>query len=335
VTADDIKVAVIENVRDVVAQQTGVVKSDEGIHIRGGRTHENAFLLDGVSVQDPLAGTGFGLQLSAASIQELEVITGGFNAEYGQATSGIVNVTTKDADDRYSFYLAYKRDDLGFNSDSRSTGIPTLPSYRLAVPSRSDSYLLPAMGISLPGKISFSANAYAGFSDAFTRLAPVVRSGKPTVIIARSLRRQLYSSTFGGTRYAPRQDNNWFWLGKVTWAFSPTMKLRYSYNQSVSINQNSQSLQTNLEYVEPSPGYQYEFQNILDNANTYTHNTIFPYAELDAHHQQPIVLRNHASAASTPISAPTPTAKTGPSTRSPRISSPSPSSITMTATTWA
>ena len=41
--------------------------------------------------------TGFGLQLSAASIQELEVITGGFNAEYGQATSGVVNVTTKEA----------------------------------------------------------------------------------------------------------------------------------------------------------------------------------------------------------------------------------------------
>ena len=41
------------------------------------------------------------------------------------------------------------------------------------------------------------------------------------------------------------------------------MKLAYSFNQSVSINQNSQSLQSNLEYVEPSPGYQYNFQNNL------------------------------------------------------------------------
>jgi outer membrane receptor protein involved in Fe transport len=30
-----------------------------------------------------------------------------------------------------------------------------------------------------------------------------------------------------------------------------------------------------LEYVEPSPGYQYSFQNILDNANTFTHNNIY------------------------------------------------------------
>ena len=52
-------------------------------------------MLDGISVQDPLSGTGFGLNISANSIEEVEVITGGYSAEYGQATSGIVNVRTK------------------------------------------------------------------------------------------------------------------------------------------------------------------------------------------------------------------------------------------------
>jgi outer membrane receptor protein involved in Fe transport len=275
VTAEDIEVAVIENVTDVVAQQTGVVKSDEGIHIRGGRAYENAFLLDGISVQDPLAGTGFGLQLSAASIQELEVITGGFNAEYGQATSGIVNVTTKDATERYTLYLAHKRDNLGFNGDALSNWNTDITETSLGGPEPITTFLLPSMGIEVPGKLSVFGNMYAGFSDNFTRLTPIIREGQPTGDYREVSAGQLFSSTFGGTRFAPRQDNNWFWLGKVTWAFSPTMKLRYSYNQSVSINQNSQSLQTNLEYVEPSPGYQYEFQNILDGANTYTHNTVF------------------------------------------------------------
>ncbi|MBN1448723.1 MAG: TonB-dependent receptor [Bacteroidetes bacterium] len=275
VTAEDLEIAVIENVTDVVAQQTGVVKSDEGIHIRGGRAYENAFLLDGISVQDPLAGTGFGLQLSAASIEELEVITGGFNAEYGQATSGVVNVTTKEADEQYSVYLSHKRDNLGFNSDTRSSWNTDISEASLSGPEPISSFLLPALGVNLPGKLSFFGNLYAGFSDGFTRLTTIIRNGRPTGEYREITADQLYSSTFGGTRFAPRQDNNWFWLGKVTWAFTPTMKLRYSYNQSVSINQNSQSLQTNLEYVEPSPGYQYEFQNILDGANTYTHNTIF------------------------------------------------------------
>ena len=96
ISKDELAVSTVENIQDVVTQQAGVVKSDNEIHIRGGRSYENAFLLDGVSVQDPLSGTGFGLQLSANAIEQVQVITGGFNAEYGQATSGIVNVKTRE-----------------------------------------------------------------------------------------------------------------------------------------------------------------------------------------------------------------------------------------------
>ena len=275
VTADDIAVAVIENVTDIVAQQTGVVQADNEIHIRGGRSHENAYLLDGVSVQDPLAGTGFGLQLSAASIEEIEVMTGGFNAEFGQATSGVVNVTTKEAGEKYTLHLGYKRDDFGFNRDSRSNWNTDIREASLSGPEPITGALLPALGMHVPGKLSVFGNFYSSISDDFTRLTPVIVNGRETGEYRAATATQVYSSTFGGTRFAPRQDNNWFWLGKITWAITPTMKLRYSYNQSVSINQNSQSLQTNLEYVEPSPGYQFEFQNILDGANTYTHNNIF------------------------------------------------------------
>ncbi|MCB0729914.1 MAG: carboxypeptidase-like regulatory domain-containing protein, partial [Ignavibacteriae bacterium] len=113
---DEIEVAVIENVKDLVTQQAGVIQSDNAIHIRGGRSYENAFLLDGVSVQDPLAGTGFGLQLSANAIEEVEVITGGFNAEYGQATSGVINVRTREGGENYSGSISYKRDNFGNKS---------------------------------------------------------------------------------------------------------------------------------------------------------------------------------------------------------------------------
>ena len=96
VTSDDLEATVVRNVQDVVAQQVGVVETDNEVHIRGGRANENAYLLDGISVQDPLAGTGFGLQLSKDAIKEVDVITGGYNAEYGQATSGVVNVVLKE-----------------------------------------------------------------------------------------------------------------------------------------------------------------------------------------------------------------------------------------------
>lgn len=259
ITKEDIEIAVVENISDVVSQQAGVVKSDNAIHIRGGRSYENAFLLDGVSVQDPLAGTGFGLQLSSNAIEEVEVITGGFNAEFGQATSGIVNVKTREGADKFSGYLSYKRDNLG-DKDSPHTFNLDVAEANLSGPEPFTQMLLPALGLKLPGQISFFSSFYMGISDGITQ-----GYYKPTAD-------QLVSSTFFGSRFAPRAENSWFFLGKLTYNIESTMKLVYSYNQSVSINQNSQSLQSNLEYVEPSPGYQYEFQGILDNANTFTHN---------------------------------------------------------------
>ncbi len=259
ISKDDIEMAVVENVNDLVTQQAGVVKSDNSIHIRGGRSYESAFLLDGVSVQDPLAGTGFGLQLSSNAIEEVEVITGGFNAEFGQATSGVVNVKTREGSKDFRGYLSWKRDNFGSTSSSHVFNLDVVEA-NFSGPEPITSMILPALGLDIPGNISFFTSLYMGISDGITQ-----GYYKPTA-------NQLYSSIFHGSDFAPRSENSWFGLGKLTYAISPTMKLVYSYNQSVSINQNSQSLQSNLEYVQPSPGYQYEFQKILDNANTFTHN---------------------------------------------------------------
>ncbi|MBP9121431.1 MAG: carboxypeptidase-like regulatory domain-containing protein, partial [Ignavibacterium sp.] len=259
ITKDELDIAVIENIADIVTQQSGVVKSDNAIHIRGGRSYENAFLLDGVSVQDPLAGTGFGLQLSANAIEEVEVITGGFNAEFGQATSGIVNVRTREGGQKYSGSVSYKRDNLGDKSSYHVFNTDILEG-NLSGPEPITSFILPALGISIPGELTFFGSFYTGITDGITQ-----GYFKPTA-------NQLVSSVFNGTRYAPRAENNWFWLAKLTYKYSPTLKFYYSFNQSVNINQNSQSLQSNLEYIEPSPGYQYNFQYLLDNANTFTHN---------------------------------------------------------------
>ncbi|MDP2303745.1 MAG: TonB-dependent receptor [Ignavibacteria bacterium] len=258
ISRDDIEMASVENISDLITQQAGVVKSDNAIHIRGGRSYENAMLLDGVSVQDPLAGTGFGLQLSANAIEEVEVITGGYNAEFGQATSGVVNVRTREGGSRYSGYISYKRDNLGDRTSNHVFNIDILEA-NFSGPEPIFTTILPAIGIKLPGDFSFFGNFYMGISDGITQG------------YNKSTATQLYSSTFFGEKYAPRGENSWFWLGKLTYKYSSTMKFQYSFNQSVNINQNSQSLQSNLEYVEPSPGYQYEFQNILDNANTFTH----------------------------------------------------------------
>ncbi len=265
-TSAELEKSTLKNIRDIVAAQVGVVKSDDEIHIRGGRTYENAFLLDGISVQDPLAGTGFGLRLSTDAIQEIEIITGGFNAEYGQAMSGVVDVKTKEGDQTFHGALSYKRDHLGnydpklpllgtFSQRSRYSFHTDILELSLYGPEPLSHYVLPAIGLKIPGKMFFFTNGQMNISDDFTKRAA----------------RQLYSSIFYGERFAPRQMNNWSGMYKLTWRIDPSHKLIASYNQSVSINQNTQSLQTNLEYVPPGPGYPYEYEKNLDNFNTFTH----------------------------------------------------------------
>jgi outer membrane receptor protein involved in Fe transport len=264
VTSDDISKSIVNNVSDVITQQAGVVKDNNEIYIRGGRNYENSYLVDGVSVQDPLSGTGYGLQLSANSLEEVEVITGGYNAEFGQATSGVVNVRTKEGKyNDVNFFLSYTRDNFGVSKNSGTSFNTDILEMNISGPDPISKYLLKSLNIKVPGEITLFGNFFMGLSDGFY----VNNGGAKAAYV--------YSSTFGGTKFSPRQDNNWYWLGKITWKMKPTMKLAYSFNQSVSVNQNSSTLQTNLEYTEPSPGYQYDFQQILANANTYTQNSIF------------------------------------------------------------
>jgi len=165
---EDIEALKVENIKDIVAQQAGIVKSDEALHIRGGRAYENAFLVDGISVQDPLAGTGFGLQLSSNSVEEMEVITGGFNAEFGQATSGVVNVRTREGGEKYKGFFSYKTDKI-FGENSYHVFNTEVYEANLSGPEPITRFILPSMGLKLPGEMFFFGNFFAGLTDGITQ----------------------------------------------------------------------------------------------------------------------------------------------------------------------
>ena len=91
ISADEIKALPVDNIYQVIEHQAGVV----GGHFRGGRLGEVAYMVDGIPVNDPYNNSNT-VNVENESIQELEVISGTFNAEYGQAMSGIVNIITKE-----------------------------------------------------------------------------------------------------------------------------------------------------------------------------------------------------------------------------------------------
>jgi outer membrane receptor protein involved in Fe transport len=71
-----------------------------GTSVGGSTSVENTYIVEGVNTTDP----GFGLlstNLPNEFIQETEVITGGYNAEYGRSTGGVINVITKSGSNEF------------------------------------------------------------------------------------------------------------------------------------------------------------------------------------------------------------------------------------------
>ena len=95
VTSDAIENLPVQEIGDVLRTQAGITTSGAGLHIRGGRAKEVAYFVDGVRVTDAYDGS-VAVQIENDGIEELQIIAGTYNAEYGQANSGIINVVTKD-----------------------------------------------------------------------------------------------------------------------------------------------------------------------------------------------------------------------------------------------
>ncbi|MFZ1518592.1 MAG: TonB-dependent receptor [Ignavibacteriaceae bacterium] len=101
ISSDQIEQLPVTELDDVLQLQAGVSRGADGqFHIRGGRTSEIAYWVNGISITDAYDNSR-GIAIDNNSIQELQVISGTFNAEYGNAMSGIVNTVTKEGGKEY------------------------------------------------------------------------------------------------------------------------------------------------------------------------------------------------------------------------------------------
>jgi outer membrane receptor protein involved in Fe transport len=101
VSSEEIQMMPVDNLDQVIDLQAGVIRDAGGrLHFRGGRSDEVAYLVDGIPVNDAFNGE-FSLEVENNSVRQLEVISGTFNAEYGQALSGVVNIITKDGTQKF------------------------------------------------------------------------------------------------------------------------------------------------------------------------------------------------------------------------------------------
>ena len=120
---------------DLLVQQAGVVSGGDGalargVRIRGGRPGQEGMIVDGVMVRNYTARTvrtddgaltaetsaqgqdSTPLEFSADAVEEVDIITGGFQAEYGNAQAGIINIVTKEGGERLRGGVRFTTDEI-------------------------------------------------------------------------------------------------------------------------------------------------------------------------------------------------------------------------------
>jgi outer membrane receptor protein involved in Fe transport len=132
---DVINALPVDDFRQVVQVQAGV----SGSHFRGGRFNESLFMVDGVQLRSPVNGYtgytgGFAANIPQINVDEVQVSTGGFEAEYGNAQSGVVNTLTRDASGRFSAKLRVRTSDfpwakMELKPNQYGSGLPDWKDY--------------------------------------------------------------------------------------------------------------------------------------------------------------------------------------------------------------
>ncbi len=128
IDAEQLEVLPVTNVQDAINLQAGVVDG----HFRGGRSGEVTYLVNGVPITNAFSKDA-AFDIEQNMVESLEVISGVFNAEYGQATSGVVNIVTKDVPDEWSGSLLTYAGAIASNRELEFIDRTTNPGSSLAV----------------------------------------------------------------------------------------------------------------------------------------------------------------------------------------------------------
>jgi hypothetical protein len=220
VNAAEIAALPITEISEALALQAGYVDG----HVRGGRSGEVAYWIDGIPVTDMYDG-GQVVEVNKDMVEQLQFISGAFNAEYGQAMSGIVNITTKEPSLEFGGNLTlYAGDHYSTHDDI---------FYNISNFNPVDIYNIDGgiYGSILPGKLSYYLNAryiyfdgwYYGRRDYNPQNISYTDS-TDTFILSRD------EDGIGDGEYVPMNWNRkLYWQAKLIYNFNPMLKTTYSF----------------------------------------------------------------------------------------------------------
>ena len=125
ITSEEIRNAPTRSVNSLISTSAGVFQKDEGdeINVRGSRDDNTTYFVDGIKIRGASA-------LPNSAVEQITVVTGGIPAQYGDATGGIINITTKGPSQQYyggaEFVTSELFDKYGYNLAALNLSGPLL-----------------------------------------------------------------------------------------------------------------------------------------------------------------------------------------------------------------
>ncbi|MCS7082217.1 MAG: carboxypeptidase-like regulatory domain-containing protein [Bacteroidota bacterium] len=228
VDAEQIQNLPVRGVNSIAGLQGGVVQDERTgvLNVRGGRTDEVIYIVDGVRIS---AGA---LGVPQNAIQEQTMLIGGLPAEYGDAMSGVIQVTTREAGSRFFGTLegisSQFLDPYGYNTTSFIIGGPLVGTRLGFVMSAEYNYRKDAD----PTPITMQTVPDSIFQKFLKRPRYIDAQG-------RLIRAPETNRTFVQTRVKPNNDAwNLNLVGRLSFRPLPGISLRVggTYYQSLSDN---------------------------------------------------------------------------------------------------
>ena len=220
VSSDEIKVLPVTEFQEVLQLKAGIV----GGSVRGGRRGEVVYAIDGVPVTDVYDGSTV-VDVNTNSIQELQFVSGAFNAEYGRALSGYVNIATKEGTSKFSGVVTSYVGDYVSNGTDIFRGIDEINPVAIR------NFEGNLSGPIIPGTLTFYANAryiyFGGWLNAKKVFEPwdITINNGPTVPIEE--RYQIDSTGDGSIKSMNWNEKKY---GQVKLTFKPFSGFKVNYN---------------------------------------------------------------------------------------------------------
>jgi outer membrane receptor protein involved in Fe transport len=226
ISASSMEKMAVKDIGQLLAAQVGFVTRNSELHVRGGRAGEVLYLVDGVETRDPLGGLGLvkgGMNVSTYNVEELDLLKGGFDAEYGNVQSAAVNIVTREGSNRVTQgHLEYMTDDFGNKGLNKYSFNSDRVEFSLSGPEPFlTQKILPALGINLAGeKLSYYFSA-----DVWKTNTNVDVNKYATPITAKKFR----VDNILGFDIPERMNNSYSASLKLSYKASPSKNLVFSY----------------------------------------------------------------------------------------------------------